>query len=97
MNDVLEVRVESLDDVVRVLTMATSTIEEHLDELDRRVAQLGADWSGAAREAYAHSQSRWRQEISVMMEALERAHEALARSRTRYARVEALNASSWKL
>lgn len=97
MNDVLEVRVESLDGVVSALTAATSAIEDHLDELDRRVAQLGANWSGAAQEEYARSQSRWRQDISVMVEVLERAHETLAQSRTRYARAEALNASSWKL
>ncbi|OCG74814.1 WXG100 family type VII secretion target [Microbacterium sediminis] len=48
------------------ITNGANIIEQHLADMDKALAPLRSDWSGAASEAYQISQRNWNQAIADM-------------------------------
>ena len=41
------------------ITTASTTIDQHLDQLKAKIAPIVADWTGAASEQYQQAQKAW--------------------------------------
>lgn len=73
---------EQLDSVIARLSGLVGFVEEQLDELDRRIAELPTTWSGLSADAHADAHNEWssgardlRDGLDIMRAAATRAHE----------------------
>ena len=76
------VDLDRLDEVIARLAGFVGFVEEHLDELDRRIAGLPVSWTGRAADAHAEAHRDWvagardlREGLDAIRAAATRAHE----------------------
>jgi WXG100 family type VII secretion target len=70
----------------------SAAISATLDTLDSKVRQLEANWDGDSKEAYAHAQRQWKQQIAQMNELLTRVSGKLVEISTEYGETDRRNA-----
>lgn len=66
-------------------------IQGRLDELDRSLAPLRSDWTGAASEAYQASKAQWTKAIVDMNQLLEQIGRSVGQSGSSYQDTEKSN------
>lgn len=73
------------------ITNGAATIEQHLADMDRALAPLRSDWSGAASESYELAQRNWNQAIADMKVLLAQIGTQVARDNEQFGNTEHAN------
>lgn len=85
----------ALDTAASDIMNSGKQIESRLDELDRQLAPLRSDWTGAASEAYTHSKQQWTKAIQDMNLLLNDIGRAVSQSGSDYSGQENANRNLW--
>jgi WXG100 family type VII secretion target len=67
---------------------AITTMQSQLDQLESDAKPLIATWNGAAQEAYAHRQAKWRQASADLNHILQNIKRAVDQSTEDYVNTE---------
>lgn len=89
------VNFDAVSDAAARLGKLGRAMADRLVELDKDLAPLRVEWTGAASEAYAESKKRWDAGIEEMRELLLRIGASVGDSGTGYSAAERANAQRW--
>lgn len=78
-----------------VLKLCTG-LEQNLEKLDKLLAPLKADWTGAAAEAYGAAYARWRAEADAMHGDITWIHSMVCNAQVNYAAAHTAVLSTWQ-
>ncbi|MFQ6331416.1 WXG100 family type VII secretion target [Nocardia sp. NBC_00565] len=85
MSSEFTVDLDHLDDIVAKLSGLAGYIEEHLDEIDDRVATLtGTGWEGVAAQAYTEAHTQWATGAREFVEGVKDMSDAAKAAHARY-------------
>jgi WXG100 family type VII secretion target len=87
-----------LTEMQRLIDKATAisqTIEQRLDEIDRRVAALHVNWSGQSATAHSTGHAIWARAARDLHAVLESMRDHTDRARTTYTAVVQTNQRMW--
>ena len=82
--DGLVVNHGGLDEVTQHLHRMVSDIDQRMRDLERDLAALSSDWSGAAQTAYASAKATWDAAIAEMARLLDQTGSTVDRSNAEY-------------
>lgn len=85
------VDLEQLDDVVARLGALVGFVEQHLDDLEARVAKLPTVWAGLAATAQAEAHRSWDEGARDLRDGIETMRAAAQKAREDYAAAVAAN------
>lgn len=86
------VDIDDLDQLVARLSGLAGFIEEHLDEIDDKVAMLsGTGWEGVAARAYSDAHRQWVAGAREFTDGIRTMSDAVGRARTRYTAAAEIN------
>lgn len=85
----------ALDTAAADIKSSGRALESRLDELDRQLAPLRSDWTGAASESYAQSKAQWTKAIQDMNLLLGDIGNAVTQSGQGYSGAESSNNNLW--
>jgi WXG100 family type VII secretion target len=86
------VNIDDLDQLVARLSGLVGFIEDHLDEIDDKVATLtGTGWEGVAAQAYSDAHRQWVTGAREFTDGVRNMSDAAGRARTRYSTAADIN------
>lgn len=91
----LKVNFGALDTAAGDIRNRANAIQARLDQLDRDLAPLRADWTGSASESYQQAKAKWTAAITDMQALLAEVGSAVAESNTVYQGADRTNAARW--
>lgn len=90
------VDLELLEETIASLTRSGDALDDRLDEVERRVAELHVVWGGAAAEAQAAAQAAWAAGFREMRQALAAMRAAGEVARGNYGDAATTNLRMWE-
>jgi WXG100 family type VII secretion target len=90
-----KVNFAALDTAAADINAAGRALQARLDDLDRSLQPLQADWTGAASESYQQARAKWTQAIGDMNTLLGEVGRAVQESGAGYTDAERNNAGRW--
>lgn len=91
----LKVNFGALETAAADIQASANQIQARLDELDRELAPLRADWTGSASEAYQVAKTKWTQAVNDMQQLLAQIGTAVQQSNSEYQSAERANQGRW--
>jgi len=86
------VNIDDLDQLVARLSGLAGFIEDHLDEIDEKVATLtGTGWEGIAAQAYSDAHRQWVTGAREFTDGVRTMSDAANRAHTRYSTAADIN------
>lgn len=91
----LKVNFGGLETAAADIQSSANQIRNRLDQLERELAPLRADWTGAASEAYQVAKAEWDKAITDMQTLLQQLGQAVGQSNQEYQGAERANQGRW--
>ncbi len=91
----MKVNFGALDAAAGNIQASARGIQARLDQLDRKLAPLRSDWTGAASEAYQVAKAEWTRAITEMQALLAQVGTAVSTSNSEYQAAERANQGRW--
>lgn len=91
----MKVNFGALDAAAGNIQASSRGIQARLDQLDRELAPLRSDWTGAASEAYQVAKAEWTRAITEMQALLAQVGTAVSTSNSEYQAAERANQGRW--
>jgi WXG100 family type VII secretion target len=91
----MKVNFGALDTAAGNIQASARGIQARLDQLDRELAPLRSDWTGAASEAYQVAKAEWTRAITEMQALLAQVGTAVSTSNSEYQAAERANQGRW--
>lgn len=91
----LKVNFGALETAAADIQSSAGQIQSRLDQLDRELAPLRADWTGAASESYQVAKAQWSRAITEMQQMLQQLGVAVNQSNQEYQSAERANQGRW--
>jgi WXG100 family type VII secretion target len=91
----LKVNFGALEAAAQDIQGSARQIQGRLDQLDRELQPLKADWTGAASEAYQVAKAEWTRAITDMQALLQQLGVAVSQSNAEYQSAERANQGRW--
>jgi early secretory antigenic target protein ESAT-6 len=91
----MKVNFGALDAAAADIQGSANQIRARLDQLDRELAPLRSDWTGAASEAYQVAKTEWTRAITDMQQLLQQVGTAVTTSNSEYQAAERANQGRW--
>lgn len=92
----LNIRYETLDQAKTDLAAAYAGAQATISELETKLNQSLAEWTGDAQEAYAEAKLAWSRAFTHMQTVLNQAQVHVGNASDMYQAVERQNQSIWK-
>jgi len=91
----LKVNFGALEAAAQDIQGSARQIQARLDQLDRELQPLRADWTGAAAESYQVAKAEWTRAITDMQALLQQLGVAVSQSNAEYQSAEKVNQGRW--
>jgi WXG100 family type VII secretion target len=90
-----QVNFGGLETAAADISAAGKQMESRLNELDRQLAPLRSDWTGAASEAYQRSKAEWTRAVQDLNGLLNEIGRAVSNSHSNYQDYEGAQTNRW--
>jgi WXG100 family type VII secretion target len=92
MSSEFSVDLDQLDQIISRLNGLSGFLQDHLDQLDRKVASLsGGGWESAAANAYTNAHTQWASSAREFADGVAELRDAVHKAHGRYSRAIDVN------